>query len=161
MNTIEIEQKVTGLLAEFDITYVAQYRGVSLDRDFMDEWFCMFYFGDDRRVFQFFTGIGLRTEPRRGLPHRGYVRRNTIAWEENQKAMKPAKPHPAGVLYSLIRESAAADVSFYEWCSEYGYDDDSRKAEATYQACRDNAYKLREVFSRAQLEALDKALQDY
>ena len=161
MNTTEIEQKVTGLLAEFDITYVAQYRGVSLDRNIMDEWFCTFYFGNDRRVFQFFTDIGLRTEPRHGLPRRGYVRRNTIAWEENQKAMKPTKPHPAGVLSSLIWQAAAADMSFYEWCSEYDYDDDSRKAEAAYLACRDNAYKLREVFSRAQLEALDKALQGY
>lgn len=39
------------------------------------------------------------------------------------------------VLASLISDASAADETFEDWCESYGYDTDSRKAEATYRDC--------------------------
>jgi len=45
---------------------------------------------------------------------------------------------------TLTLDGYALSVSFEEWCDDYGYDSDSRSAEATYRACR----KLGERFAR-------------
>lgn len=46
--------------------------------------------------------------------------------------------------------------SFEEFCSEFGYDEDSRTTERTYQAClaQDNA--MRRMFTHAELEAIQE-----
>lgn len=43
-------------------------------------------------------------------------------------------PTAAGVLECLLSDSTVSD-DFEEFCSEFGYDTDSRKAEATHKAC--------------------------
>lgn len=56
------------------------------------------------------------------------------------------KPLPAPsleeVLYSLTMDASAWRMTFDEWASEYGYDTDSRKAEASYRACADIGLRL-------------------
>src|SRR5688500_8300302 len=52
------------------------------------------------------------------------------------------KPTLADILDCLCMDSCALDQSFEEWCSEFGYEEDSRKAEETYQACKKNAKLL-------------------
>lgn len=54
-------------------------------------------------------------------------------------------PKVTSVLDSLASDAQGIDNarSFEEWASEYGYDTDSRKAETTYNACRDIAKRLR------------------
>lgn len=46
-----------------------------------------------------------------------------------------AEPTAADVLACVCSDARADEQSFEEWCSEYGYDADSRKAEQTYKAC--------------------------
>jgi hypothetical protein len=72
----------------------------------------------------------------------------------------PAPPI-ADILYSLLMDGDAADETFDDWCSNYGYDTDSRSAEATYNACRDTGRQLQRMFTRAELSALREAFQDY
>jgi hypothetical protein len=71
-------------------------------------------------------------------------------------------PDLADVLYSL---SSGADVlnsaSFEDWAGEFGYDVDSRSAEATYRACLEIALKLRGALGDSGLSALAEACQDY
>jgi len=56
----------------------------------------------------------------------------------------------AEVLASYCRDGEdAATQTFTDWCDTYGYDQDSRKAEATYRACQDAATTVRKVLSRA------------
>lgn len=45
------------------------------------------------------------------------------------------EPTAADVLYCVCSDARAADDSFEGWCSEFGYETDSRKAEKTYKAC--------------------------
>lgn len=56
------------------------------------------------------------------------------------------EPSAEDVLNSLSLDSAGVDNarSFEEWCGEYGYDIDSRKAERTYRVCQRQAEKLQQ-----------------
>ena len=65
------------------------------------------------------------------------------------------------VLHSLLLDGAAADTTFHDWCSEYGYDDDSRKALSTYDACRDTGHQLQRTFTAAERATLSELFQDY
>lgn len=75
------------------------------------------------------------------------------------------KPLPApdvlDVLYSLVLDSSAADETFEDWCANYGYDTDSRKAEATYRACVDYGIRLRRILGADVLARLSELFQDY
>lgn len=55
------------------------------------------------------------------------------------------EPSAADVLSCLISDSSACDQSFEEWASDLGYDIDSRKAEATYNACVKSGEKVRRL----------------
>lgn len=63
-------------------------------------------------------------------------------------------PDPLEVLACIARDGDAQDTLFEDWCSEMGYDTDSRKAEKTYNACRDNFLKLRKLLSAQDCQAL-------
>jgi hypothetical protein len=73
---------------------------------------------------------------------------------------RPIPPTLDGVLYSLILDSEACSMTFAEWCGEFGYDEDSRKAMATYLACQENGQKLRKA-GVTDLDAAREAFQDY
>ena len=60
------------------------------------------------------------------------------------KAQKVA-PSPSEVLACYCREGLDADQSFENWCADFGYDSDSRKALDTYNACTENGKKARRV----------------
>lgn len=71
--------------------------------------------------FEYYTGKGLR------------------------KKGKPTKPALGDVLYALVLDASACEDSFEDWCSNYGYDTDSRKALDTYLDCQENAHRLRKA----------------
>lgn len=52
-------------------------------------------------------------------------------------------PDVGEVLGCVARDAEAMHQTFPDWCAEYGYDDDSRKAEAVYNACLEGGRKLR------------------
>jgi hypothetical protein len=54
-----------------------------------------------------------------------------------------ATPTVDSVLDCLGSDASAADESFEDFCSNFGYDTDSRKAEKTYNACKRSGDKLR------------------
>lgn len=91
---------------------------------------------------------GLKLKPRVGF---GFV-----------STGKPILPSTADVLYSLIMNFDVLDASSFEdWAANFGYDTDSRAAEATYRACLDVALKLRNGLGETTLAELREAFQDY
>ena len=71
-------------------------------------------------------------------------------------------PALAGVLSSLLLDSSVLDYPTFEsWASDCGYDTDSRKAEAIYNACLANALKLTAGIPRDVLGAARDILADY
>lgn len=105
---------------------------------------------DGKRVsqyFEYYTGIG------HVKPYSPHMRGHNLP-------DRPTVPTAADVLYSLILDSSAIEESFANWCDEYGYDSDSIKHLTTYQACCENAKKLRQVFTREELDKLRDLTSD-
>ncbi len=71
-------------------------------------------------------------------------------------------PEAADIISSLVLDASVLDAGGFEsWADEYGYDSDSRKAEAMYRAMLDDALKLRAAIGEAGLETLRAACEDY
>jgi hypothetical protein len=76
--------------------------------------------------------------------------------------MKKVTPTLRDVMYSLVMDANTIDyASFEEWADEFGYDHDSRKAEAVYKQCLEIALKLRNAIGEDGLAKLREAFQDY
>lgn len=67
---------------------------------------------------------------------------------------------PKGVLYSLLSDSQAGSESFEEFCSNFGYENDSRKAYKTWEACVKNSNDFKRVCG-VYIGEIEKALEDY
>ena len=158
MDSDSIKAAVMELLG--DVKYEARLVGETFRPDDWrcDQWSVTFT-GKVTERFDYFTGIGNR---KLGWPlPANRPRPGTVMHEEMLKTAKPVAPHAAEVLHSLLADGAGADQLFDDWCADFGYDSDSRKALATYLACQENAIKLRRVFHHKTLTALETALQDY
>lgn len=68
----------------------------------------------------------------------------SVAIAEAEALCTPTSPDAETVLDCLAFDCSGTENarSFEEWADEYGYDHDSRKAEATYRACQETAAKL-------------------
>lgn len=174
MSSEQIRAEVNTICVHAFVTFHATYMGqTTRDKWECDEWRLTlkkeFAPGDYRsESFEFFTGLGLRKPDESAMAKISAhslkkVNKRALAWEEHYKRYpdKPQTPHVADLLNSLILDSSAVGQSFESWCSELGYDSDSRKAEATYRACQQNADKLARIFNRNDIAALKTALQDY
>ena len=101
-----------------------------------------------------FPGLAEKSKTEQTLYGRRYLQRV-------QELRKPQMPPIAGVLYSLILDGSACNESFASWCDNFGYDVDSRKALATYEACQQGFDRLRKVFGPAQIAHIQELLQEY
>jgi len=75
--------------------------------------------------------------------------------------LRVVHPNKASVLYSLVLDSQAEDQPFSDWCDNYGYDNDSIKAQGIYHACIKNARKLRALLTPLEIEIVARILEDY
>ena len=55
------------------------------------------------------------------------------------------EPTAADALSSIILDANCGEQTFEDFCSEFGYDSDSRKAEKTWKACAKTAPKVRRL----------------
>lgn len=62
-------------------------------------------------------------------------------------AHRGKEPEVADVLDCLASDASGIEnsPSFEDWCSEYGYDTDSRKAEKTFKACEHQSKRLKKL----------------
>lgn len=98
------------------------------DSDSMDHWRCTIRAPKGKTMRVYFS---------KGVGHHG------------------AEPTLAEVLDCLASDSAGvANTSFEEWCGEYGYDTDSRKALRTYRVCDRQAERLKDFLGSASFEEL-------
>lgn len=75
---------------------------------------------------------------------------------------KPILPDANGVMCSLLMDSEAIDhATFESWANEFGYDTDSREAEATYRQCLEIGLKLRAGLGDKVLTELRDMFQGY
>lgn len=77
--------------------------------------------------------------------------------------MKPLPaPELRDILYSLVSDSDVLETSgFEEWASNLGYNTDSRKAEATYRECVEQALRFKALVGQPNLDKLRDLFQGY
>ncbi len=63
------------------------------------------------------------------------------------------------VLYSLLGDFQALEMTHKEFCNEFGYDPDSIKGLEIYNACKQNSYRLQ--LSGIDIDKQRERLQDY
>jgi len=78
-------------------------------------------------------------------------------WYEQKKLPYPTA---ADVLYCLVLDAQASDELFETWADNFGYDQDSRKAEAIYNECRKIAHEMRKVFTPAQIDHIAELVRE-
>ncbi len=101
----------------------SQYGKVSIPQDQLDDW--------QRQAHQY--RVTLRYKRRR------------MSLDYFMGSALTSEPDSASVLSSLLLDASALDESFENWCADYGYDTDSRKAERLYKLCCKQGEKLKQL----------------
>lgn len=125
------------------------------------------------------NGVVLSTEYMQGIGHlpipnsmKTIPRNRVIRHDWEKKAVESGKcgeyhqtmipaPKIRDVLYSVVLDSDAADETFDDWCWNTGFDNDSRSAERTYNACRENGLLLRKMIGADAVAKFRELFQDY
>jgi hypothetical protein len=147
----EADKAVAEYLKSIGVAYSTVYLGERTEDKWKhDAWSVTFARRPSHGVehFEFRTGTGLRKANK--------AHKTSALYRE-----VPVAPTAASVLYSLTLDSSAVGISFASWCSEFGYDTDSREAERIYRACQDNADKLARILSSAEQSHIATLLLDY
>ena len=136
------EQAVTAYLESIGVKFSSQ----CLHKDESEDWpcykhMCMLSSKKGANSFEFSKGLG----------HAMQYYTNVF--------IKPVLA--AELLYSVLLDSSANDMSHADWCADYGYDEDSRKGLEVYLACQENYSKLLQVLTRSQLDHITELLEDY
>lgn len=65
------------------------------------------------------------------------VRADLESWrlQQEQKRWEPTPPTASSVIDSLLLDVSGLDQRFEDWATDYGFDEDSRKAERFYNEC--------------------------
>lgn len=71
----------------------------------------------------------------------------------------PIPPQLSHVVYSLLDSDVPDD--FEDFCDDFGYDSDSRKAKKTWKACRKMAKMVEQSGIFADRETIQEIMQDY
>ena len=65
------------------------------------------------------------------------------------------------MLHSVVMDSSADNEPFGDWCSNLGYEEDSRKALEIYLLCQTQSQMFRKAFDHAERIELAELLEDY
>lgn len=76
---------------------------------------------------------------------KGYGKRLTVDDFEYLREVYVNVPDLKDILWCLFLDASAYQLCFQDWCSEYGYDDDSIKARKIYEDCIENYFKLKKA----------------
>lgn len=76
---------------------------------------------------------------------RAHVRPRDNSLSSYEGHVVPKNPELADLLNSLQSDCAGGDQSFEEFCGDFGYDTDSRKAYATWEACTQIRGRMRSL----------------
>lgn len=82
----------------------------------------------------------------------GYHKRLTQWDYDDLKIVYVKRPKLEEVLHGLFLDSSAREQCFQDWCSDFGYSDDSIKAKRIYDACLENAFKLKKALGHKYTE---------
>ena len=124
MNT-NLENFITENKIQFSCDWVVERPDNLMDKN-MDHWRCVLKANGKTYAFYYSQGYGHHHK----------------------------EPVLANVLESLANDYDPSDMSFEDFCSEYGYSEDSRKAEKVYRALRKETQALDRLFGEEGMKDL-------
>ncbi len=74
----------------------------------------------------------------------------------NPKIKDMVKPREYDILACISGDAYAMELTFEEFCSDYGYDTDSIKAKSTYDATCDLSRKINRIWNTKEIEKLQE-----
>ena len=126
-----------------DLAEKIQAAGISISGKCTDR-------GDDRTPSKWFLTI---EGPRGGTFSTEYTQGAAYRTKGTfGRYSEPTRPDIVDVLHCLHLDGEAGREIFVDFCASYGYDEDSRKAFETWQACQNTYSELRQI---GVLSALD------
>jgi hypothetical protein len=158
--------KTTSTILNKDFDFKAIHIMLTVNEDLWqyDKWTVII----NGESFDYNTGIGHRKESSkfdkkeftRLMTMRAIQSKTNLEYHNSQlRAVSKVKPLEIDdVLYSLIMDAQAADGTFQDFCDNFGYDNDSRKALDTYMQCQETEGRIRKFLNVD--EAAEK-FQDY
>lgn len=181
MNHEEQKQAIVDLLARNGVTMTAVFVPQSMSRNSAEK---------DRTLNWRLTLINSATKQTMTVDYSqgignvpGWVNPRTLhleelmgkPWESGKYAVKPNSklasymvkratlpaPSASDLLYSIVADSTEEFSCFEMWAAEFGYDTDSRKAEQTYEACKQQTRDAQRVLGRTVIEEAAVILRDY
>lgn len=109
----------------------------------------------------YYTGTGHRAS-KAPMPHSVKINPHSLHAEGwRAQNLRPVTPTAASVLHGLLLDASSADANFLDWCGDFGYDTDSRKALTVYEACCSTRADVHNLFTRDERAALATMLEDY
>lgn len=100
----------------------------------------------DKKLPQAMIIGGELRENEDGWKHRYYeVKIGDASFKWMQGTGIKGKPNQAEVIGRCCADYISSRTTFQEWCSEFGYDSDSIKAERVYQECQSIGQQLRKL----------------
>jgi hypothetical protein len=178
MNMETEEVKIADFIKAIGLTMECEHKGVKTEKvkdwtgkeidHSMDEWACTLTCGKQSMTTLFRQGLAYRKINRQKASHvLGYVptmpeanklqRDSSSIKDEKWIGMSiPTKPELDSVLDSLRSDSECWDNArnFDDFCSDLGYDTDSRKAESIYKACGEVSKELKYLLGSENYKAL-------
>lgn len=163
-----LEQKLETLpiqMVSFHMQLVIPEAGSS-DTWEHDEWKVTLSYEGRQYTTSYKTGLGHRkpafgVKVRRGIGSDKYYTERLPDMDAKRAAKGgltvPQDPKIADVLSSLLLDASGSDDrSFEEWCDDFGYDADSRKALEVYLACQKSAVEIRRLLGTKLMDELSQ-----
>lgn len=163
----QIDIAVHNYINSIGVEYSVVYNGeIVNDGNTMDKFFATFTKNNISASFDFFRGVGHREIYKNRLKLAEYIRTfNELILQRVSYGTKDSYivlvPASASILYSLLSDSEAGQCTFPEFCQDFGYNEDSRKALDTYLACQNTGKQLNTIFKRDEISHLQTLLEDY
>lgn len=172
----ETDKAVADYLKSIGVNFSASYQGESVEKGTdgatwqRDSFTVKFWRGKSNIVTAYHMGIGHRVKTnlnglgaeaeQAGTSMPKFLEYDRKSGELSGRKVYVKMPSPAGVLYSLLSDARLGEDLFADFCGERGYDEDSRKALAMYEACQKTAIELR-MLTGAERAKLNELLEDY
>ena len=71
------------------------------------------------------------------------------------------RPTAKDFFYAILSDMRAGEMSFHDFCSEFGANEDSIKDLTLHGKCGENGRKVRSELTTAEIAQLEEELQDY
>lgn len=161
------------LLPEYSAEFIPQSELPAKLSECRVKWRVMLRRNSAELITDYSTGIGHLQGYRQGdssLSHSAAIREACKTGNSNSShfarmagyRIKAIPPKLADVLHCLLLDSSVLDAGCFEnWAAEFGYDTDSRQAEATYRQCIDIALRLRQLYSDSEQRTLRHVFANY